>query len=96
MLPKFRSPVHPGEILQKEFLEPLRISQSALALHLGWTHAKVNEIVNEKRGVTPETALLLADAFGTTPGFWLNLQSNYDLWHAMQEHEKMPRLKKTG
>lgn len=96
MLPKYRSPTHPGEILQEEFLSPLGISQSALATHLGWTHAKVNEIVNEKRGITPAVALGLADALGTTPDFWLNLQVNYDLWHARQEHEKKSKLKKAS
>ena len=54
MLPKKRAPTHPGEILQKDFLEPMVLTQTALAKHLGWSHAKVNEIVSEKRGVSPE------------------------------------------
>ncbi len=96
MLPKKRTPTHPGEILQKEFLEPLGLTQTALARHLGWSHAKINEIVSEKRGVSPETALSLADVFGTSAEMWVNLQSNYDLWHAQQGHKRKNRLSKVG
>lgn len=92
MLPKFRKPTHPGEILAEEFLKPMEISQSKLATHLGWSHAKINEIINEKRGVTAETALAFSDAFGTTAEFWLNLQTNYDLWEAQQEHKKQKKI----
>lgn len=73
------APVHPGEILLEEFLRPLGISQAALARHLGISAIRVNELVNEKRGVSAETAWLLAQAFGTSPQFWVNLQTNYDL-----------------
>ena len=79
MIPENRVPTHPGEILQVEFLNPLGITQVALAKHLGIPTQRVNELVRGKRGVTPETAWLLAGAFGTTPQFWLNLQSNHDL-----------------
>ena len=96
MLPKKRAPTHPGEILQKEFLDPMELTQSALAKHLGWSHAKVNEIVSEKRGVSPEVALSLADVFGTSAEMWMNLQSNYDLWNAQQAHKKKSRLSKVG
>ena len=72
-------PIHPGEILKEEFLEPMGITQVALAKHLGVPTQRINEIVRGKRGVTPETAWLLSQAFGTTPQFWLNLQMNYDL-----------------
>ena len=72
-------PIHPGEILSEEFLRPLGISQATLARHLGISTVRVNEIVNGKRGVTAETAWLFAEAFGTSPQFWINLQSNYDL-----------------
>ena len=92
MLPKFRAPTHPGEILQEEFLEPLNISQSMLAKHLKCKSGKINEIVNAKRGVTPEMALSLADVLGTSPQFWINLQMNYDLWHAKQEHRSIRRI----
>lgn len=72
-------PVHPGEILLEEFLRPLELSQARLARHLGISLVRVNELVNGKRGVTAETAWLLSEAFGTSPQFWINLQSNYDL-----------------
>ena len=92
MLPKYRSPTHPGEILSEDFLKPLGITQTRLANHLGCSHAKVNEIVNGKRGVTAETALALADTFGTTPQFWINLQMNFDLWEAQQDHKKRKKI----
>jgi len=87
-----RKPTTPGEILLEEFLVPMGLSQSAFARHIGWTQPKVNEIVTGKRGVTPETAMVLADAFGTTPQFWLNLQVAVDLWHAQQKHKPVKRL----
>ncbi len=71
--------VHPGEILAEEFLRPLGMSQAALARHLRISLVRVNEIVNGKRGVSAETAWLLAEAFGTSAQFWINLQANYDL-----------------
>lgn len=79
MLTKNRISTHPGEVLQYEFLEPLEISQAELARHLGVTNQRINELVKGKRGITPETAWLLAKAFSTTPEFWMNLQTNYDL-----------------
>lgn len=79
MLPKNRIPTHPGEILREEFLVPLGISQVALAEHLEISLQRINEIVRGKRGVTPETAWLFSQAFGTTPEFWLNLQAHHDL-----------------
>ena len=79
MLPKNRIPTHPGEILLEDFLKPLGVSQVALAEHLDIPVQRVNELVRGKRGVTPETAWLLAGALGTTPEFWINLQANHDL-----------------
>ena len=79
MLPKNRIPTHPGEILLEEFLLPLEIPQTTLAAHLDIPVQRVNELVNGKRGITPETAWLLAGAFKTTPEFWMNLQAQYDL-----------------
>lgn len=79
MLPNKRVPTHPGQILIEEFLKPLGITQVAFAEHLGIPLQRVNELVRGKRGVTPETAWLLAGALGTTPEFWLNLQANHDL-----------------
>lgn len=82
MLPRKRVPTHPGEILAEEFLKPLGLSQVALAQHLGVPVQRINELVKGKRGVTPETAWLLAGAFNTSPEFWLTLQSNHDLVRA--------------
>ena len=79
MLPENRIPTHPGEILLKEFLIPLEMSQVAFAEHVGVPVQRINEIVRGKRGVTPESAWLFAQALGTSPEFWLNLQTNYDL-----------------
>jgi antitoxin HigA-1 len=73
------APVHPGEIILEEFLRPLGLSQAALARHLGISLVRINEIINGKRGISAETAWLLAEAFGTSPQFWINLQANYDL-----------------
>ena len=79
MLPENRIPTHPGEILLLEFLNPLELSQVSFAEHIGVPVQRVNEIVRGKRGISPETAWLFAEALGTTPEFWLNLQTNYDL-----------------
>ena len=93
MLPKNRAPTHPGEMLLKEFLEPNGITQKDFAAHLGWTYARLNEIVNGRRGVTAESALAFADAFRMEPEFWLNLQRDWSLWHAAQDHRKIKPLK---
>jgi addiction module HigA family antidote len=79
MLPENRIPTHPGEILLEEFLVPMGVSQVAFAAHIGVPIQRVNEIVRGKRGITPETAWLFAEALGTSPEFWMNLQSNHDL-----------------
>ncbi len=79
MIPENRVPTHPGIVLKEEYLEPMGISQVALAAHLGVSIQRVNELIRGKRGVTPETAWLLAQAFKTSPQFWLNLQSLHDL-----------------
>jgi len=79
MLPRLRIPSHPGIILLEEFLRPLRLAQVAFAAHLGVPVQRINELIRGKRGVTAETAWLLAQALGTTPQFWLNLQSSRDL-----------------
>lgn len=72
-------PIHPGEVLEKEFLEPLNVSQYRLAVDLGVPPRRINEIVHGLRGVTADTALRLAHYFGTTPQFWMNLQAAFDL-----------------
>lgn len=79
MIPENRIPTHPGEVLLEEFLKPMGITQRRLAEHMGVPAQRVNEIVRGKRGVTAETAWLLSSAFGTTPEFWMSLQSGYDL-----------------
>ena len=96
VLPKYRKPTHPGEILLEEFLRPLGISQAQFARHLGWTYAKLNEIIREKRGITPDTALDLSMALGTTPMFWLNLQLHCDLWEASQHKREIEPLRMAG
>lgn len=95
MQPKHRSPTHPGEILREEFLVPLGQTQVGLAEHLGVPVQRINELVRGKRGVTPETAWLLAQALDTTPEFWLNLQAAYDL--AMNRPtQRVPRLRRVS
>ena len=94
MLPKNRPPSHPGEMLLKEFLTPSGITQLELARHLGWTYARLNEIINGRRGITADSALALGDALGTGPEFWLNLQRDWNLWHSMRIHKRIPKLKK--
>jgi antitoxin HigA-1 len=76
---------HPGAVLRAEFLEPLGLSANALAMALRVPSTRIGEIVNERRAITADTALRLARYFGTTPQFWLNLQSAYDLSRAESE-----------
>ncbi len=73
------APIHPGEILGEEFLEPLEVSQNRLAVAIGVPPRRINEIVHGKRRITADTALRLSRYFGTTDRFWLNLQTRYDL-----------------
>jgi len=95
MIPKNRIPTHPGEILLEEFLVPMELSQVKLAKHISVPVQRINEIVRGKRGITPETAWLLSQAFGTTPQLWINLQTNYDL--ALNKPERRVRqLKMAG
>ena len=79
MVEKNLRPVHPGEVLLEEFLKPMGLSQSRLALDIGVHPRRINEIVLGKRSVTADTALRLARYFGTSPQFWLGLQKDYDL-----------------
>ncbi len=80
-----RSPTHPGGILKRHYLEPLSLTISVLANTLGVSRKTLSKIVNEHGSVTPDMALRLSKAFNTTPELWLNLQQNYDLWHASQK-----------
>ena len=78
------NPFHPGEILLEEFLIPAGITQASFAEKLGWTKAKLNELIRGKRGITAETALDLADALKTSAKLWMNLQASFDLNRARQ------------
>ena len=100
MLPALRPPTHPGEMLLEEFLKPLDITQSAFAVRLGVSFPRLNEIVRGKRAVTPDTALRLARVTGMSADFWLGLQQDWDLWHALhseraaaiEELEPLPQV----
>ena len=78
--------IHPGEVLREEFLAPLGISANALAIALHVPAPRINDVVREMRGITPDTALRLARYFDSTPEFWLNLQTAYELKRAAIEH----------
>ena len=84
-LPK--NPFHPGEILLEEFLEPLGVTQAAFAQQVGWTKARLNELIKGKRGVTAAAALDLAEALGTSPILWMNLQATFDLAKALKARQ---------
>ena len=84
---RFINPVHPGEILLEEFLNPTEMSQLQFSKEIGWSARKVNEIVRGKRGITASSALDLADYFKSTPEFLLNLQQTWDLSEAFKERE---------
>ena len=79
MQTKHRVPSHPGLILLEEYLRPLGVTQVEFAAHIGVPLQRVNEIVRGKRGVSPDTAWLFAQALGTTPEFWINIQAQHDL-----------------
>ena len=83
-----RSPTHPGGILKRHYLEPLRLTVSELAKSLGVSRKTLSRIVNEHGSITPDMALRLSKAFSTTPQLWLNLQQNYDLWHVSQKSQE--------
>ena len=83
-IPSNREPTHPGEMLKEEFLIPMEITQRELADSINVPYQRINELINGKRGVTPSTALRLAKYFGTTPGFWMNLQLRWDLYRAQR------------
>ena len=82
-----QNPFHPGEILLEEFLAPQGITQAAFARRIGWTRARLNELIKGKRGITAEAALDLAEALGTSAKLWMNLQATYDLDKAAKNRE---------
>jgi addiction module HigA family antidote len=83
------NPFHPGEILAEEFLNPAGITQTAFAEKIGWTRARLNELINGKRGITADAALDLAEVLGTTAKLWMNLQATYDLHRAKKRREQV-------
>ena len=83
------NPFHPGEILAEEFLNPAGITQTAFAEKIGWTRARLNELINGKRGITADAALDLAETLGTTAKLWMNLQATYDLNRAKKRRERV-------
>ncbi len=88
MLPSNRKPTTPGEILKEEYLIPLRLTQQELANAIGITRVRVNNIINGKRSITPDTAFRLARFFNTTPEFWISLQMSVDLWKSRKKNRK--------
>ncbi len=84
-LPTYRVPTHPGEILREDFLKPYGLTQTELAERIHMSYVRLNEIVNGRRGVTPDTALRFGRLFGTTPDFWLKAQLACDLYAAQQK-----------
>jgi len=83
--PRERRPIHPGEMLREDFLPEYGLSVTALAAAAGVSRQSMNELLRERRAVTPEMALRLGKLFGNSPEFWLNLQRNVDLWDAARE-----------
>ena len=86
-IPTNRPPTTPGEMLREEFLEPMGLTQKQLANDIGVSNQRVNELINNKRGITPSTALRLGKYFGTSPDFWLNLQRANDLYAVLKKEQ---------
>src|ERR1039458_839060 len=84
-------PIHPGEFLREDFMKPLGLSANALALALRVPVTRISEIVRERRGITVETAMRLAQYFGTSPGFWINMQKSWEVGIATRE--LLPRIR---
>lgn len=80
-------PTSPGEILWEEFMKPLGISKSNLARHLDVSYSRINEIIQGKRTITPDTAFRLAAYFDTTPEFWINAQNAVDMFDTLKDHK---------
>lgn len=87
-IPTDRAPTHPGEMLLEEFLTPMALTQRELANAIHVPYQRINEIVNGRRGMTPNTALRLEKYFGMPASFWLNLQLRWDLYYAKQSESK--------
>jgi antitoxin HigA-1 len=87
-VPTNRQPTHPGEMLLKEFLKPMGLTQQELAHALSLPYQRVNELINGRRALTPSTALRLAKYFGNSAGFWMSLQLRWDLYEAQSSEAK--------
>ncbi len=87
---------HPSRILKEDYLEPLSITITEMALILGVSRKTLSKIVNQRGAITPEMALRLSRAFDTTPELWLNLQKNYDLWQAANESNDWQQVKQVN
>ena len=94
MLTTKRKPATVGEILSEEFMQPLGLTQGALAEAMGVQRKHVNELCNDRRNVTAATALILARVFGNRPDFWLNVQRRTDLWDAMHNRHELERIER--
>ncbi|HZB89448.1 MAG TPA: HigA family addiction module antitoxin [Terracidiphilus sp.] len=92
MLITERKPVGVGEMLTEEFLEPMGLTQGALAAAMGVPRKLVNQLCNDRRAVTADTALMLARVFGNSPEFWLNMQRRADLWEALHSPHRRKRI----
>jgi len=92
MLSTERKPVSVGEMLTEEFLVPMKLTQGALSAAMGVERKLVNEICNDRRSVTADTALMLARVFGNSPEFWLNVQRRTDLWEALHTPKRRQRI----
>ncbi|MQT11507.1 HigA family addiction module antitoxin [Segnochrobactrum spirostomi] len=94
MLMTKRKPASVGEILTEEFMQPLALTQAALAEAMGVPRKHVNELCNDRRAVTAPTALILARVFGNSAEFWLNVQRRCDLWEAMHSPHEQARIER--
>jgi addiction module HigA family antidote len=94
MLPKNRPPAHPGDVLFEDCIKPLGLTQGDAATRLGVPIQRLNGLIRGRRAMSPDTALRIATVFGSSPEFWMNLQANWDLWHAREKAAKaLKRLK---
>ncbi|HEC97689.1 MAG TPA: addiction module antidote protein, HigA family [Nitrospirae bacterium] len=89
-----RPPIHPGGIIRRHYMEPLSLTISSLANTLGVSRKTLSKIVNGHGSITPDMALRLSKAFNTTPALWLNLQQNFDLWHASHKSDAWKAVEK--
>ncbi|MDY0213480.1 MAG: HigA family addiction module antitoxin [Desulfuromonadaceae bacterium] len=87
-IPTNRAPTHPGEMLLEEFLQPMNITQRDLSAAIHVPYQRINELINQKRGITPSTALRLAKFFSMSPDFWMTLQMRWDVYRATEKEKE--------